>query len=114
MLTEQQRQIIQEIRQEQEKSFLELLEGYTERIYNELCEEGYEDVSVLDISDEVAIKLKQWAKVRDYPDQFLNLLDEQELGMIKHYLINEYTGNTHTRGLWKKLNLFESINERLN
>jgi len=113
MLTQEQKQVIQEIRQEQEKSFLELLEGYSERIYNELLEEGY-DVDIGEISTEIAIKLKQWAKVRDYPDRFLNLLDGQELGIIKHYLINDYNGNPHTRGLWKKLNLFEELTDRLN
>lgn len=110
MLSSEQKAIIRAICDAQEESFLEIVESYSNKIYNELKDEGY-DISLMDIAEEVTRKLQQWDEVRKDPDLFLNLLDSQELGMIKHHLVNDYLEDSFSRPIWKKLNLFDKANE---
>lgn len=113
MLSSEQKAIIRKICEEQEGSFLEVAEEHTNRIYNELKDEGYV-VSISDIAGEVTRKLQQWDEVKKDPDKFLNLLDDQELGMIRHHLVNDYLGDSLARPIWKKLNLHEKVNSNPN
>lgn len=113
MFSSEQKAIIRKICEEQEGSFLEVAEESTQRIYKELSDEGYV-VSISDIAEEVTNKLKQWDEVKRDPDKFLNLLDDQELGMIKHHLVNDYLNDSLARPIWRKLNLFDKLQENRN
>lgn len=109
----EQKEIIRKICLSQEGSFLEVAGDYIQKIFKELKDEGYQ-ISISDIAEEVTRKLKQWDEVKKDPDKFLNLLDDQELGMVKHHLVNEYLEDSLARPIWKKLNLFDKANEHRN
>lgn len=111
MLSSEQRAIILKICDTQEGSFIEVAEKHIERIYLELRDEGYE-ISISDVAEEVTRKIQQWDEVRKDPEKFLHLLDEQEIGMVKHHLINDFMGLS--RPIWKRLNLFDKANEYRN
>lgn len=113
MISTEQKAIIRQICKMQSNSLLRVIERRCKQIQHELEEEGYE-VSFADIAVEVARELEQWDKVRDNPEEFLRLLDEQNIGMIKHHLVQDYLGHPDSKGIWKKLNLRDQVNERSN
>lgn len=113
MLTTAQRAIIIEICQSQEESFLRIMEGYVERIYNDLRDDGYQ-VSMLDIAEHVSKQVFEWASVKEDPDRLFELLDQDNISMIKHHLVQDHLGKAGVSGLWKKLNLYDNVNERSN
>lgn len=113
MLSTEQQALILKICATQEGSFLEVAEKHIQKIYKELTDEGYK-VSISDIAEEVTRKLQQWDEVKKDPEKFINLLDDQELGMVKHHLVNEYLEDSLARPIWKKLNLFDKANEHRN
>lgn len=113
ILTPDQRAIIQEICQSQEESFIRIMEGSVERICKECRDDGYV-VDPLEIAEMITRELMGWEEVKNNPDRFMELLDNNNIGMIKHCLIQDYMGKTGVPGLWKKLNLYDKVNERCN
>ncbi len=113
MLSTEQKAIIRKICKEQEKSLLRVAERYTEKIYNDLMEEGY-DVDFSDIAAEIGKQLEIYDRAKESPELFLQLLDESSVDMIKHHLIQDYEGHPDSKGIWKKLNLRDKYNTYLN
>lgn len=113
MISTEQKAIIRRICKEQEASLMRIMEQRCTQIQKELHDEGYE-VSFADIAEEVAKEMMQWDKVREEPEKFLNLLDDQNISMIKHHLVQDYLGHPDSKGIWKKINIRDQVYERRN
>lgn len=114
MLSRQQKAIIRKAARLQEESFMRIVtEGRLNEILEELKEEGY-DVTLTDLEERVSKDLEKWDAVKDDPDRFLHILDELNLGMIRHVLVNEFRNTDHVKGIHKKLNIFEEASKFLN
>jgi len=111
MLSRQQKAIIRKAAKLQEESFMRIItEGRLREIMQELQDEGYE-VTMSDLEARVSKDLEVWDSVKDNPDGFLHILDEVNLGMIRHVLVNEFRSTDHIKGLHRKLNLFEEVSK---
>lgn len=107
MLTSRrQKAIIRRICSAQEKSFLRIVDQRIEQIKLEMLQDGYH-VTDTDILEQIALELEQWDKAKQDPVMFINLLDEQNKGMIKHHLVNSFLSNPDAKPIWKILNLYE-------
>jgi two-component sensor histidine kinase len=113
MISTEQKAIIRRICKAQSKSLLRVMEQRCEQIQRELYDEGYE-VSFADIAEQVAKELIQWDQVKDNPEKFLNLLDEQNVSMVKHHLVQDYLGVPESKDIWKQINIRDSAFERRN
>lgn len=115
MLSRQQKAIVRKIAKIQEQSFLRIIEEEKlKSLLLEMLDEGY-DVSLSDLEAEASKNLMLWDQVKDNPDGFLNILDELNLGMVRHTLVNEFKSNNPNIGtLHRKLTLFEEINQNPN
>lgn len=83
-------------------------------LLQEMLEEGYE-VDLMDLEEHAAKSLELWDRVKDDPDKFLNILDDLNLEMVRHHLVNEFRSeNPNTKTLHRKLTLFEEINQNKN
>lgn len=83
-----------------------------EDLIAEMEEEGY-DVSEIDTLEYFADEMEKWEAVLQDPTQ-MDKLDELNLGVLRHILINKFEMDPHTRGIWKKLNLMEKVNKTPN
>jgi hypothetical protein len=111
MLTSRrQKAIIRRICSAQEKSFLRIVEFRVKQIKDEMNSEGY-NISESDILEQISLELEQWDKAKADPVMFINLLDEQNKGMVKHYLVNSFLKNPDSKPIWKILNLYEQSNQ---
>lgn len=110
MLSTEQKAMIRSIAKEQMASFLRIaeLELYS-KLVDEMREEGY-DVDATDMLAYFSGQMELWEKIIEYPDKFTSL-DEVNLGMVKHFLINEYYGREDSRGIWKKINIVDKLNK---
>jgi hypothetical protein len=106
LITKRQKAIIKRICSAQEKSFMRILEQKIDQIKFEMTNEGY-NVSESDILEQLAMELEQWDKVKNDPAMFINILDEQNKGMIKHHLVNSYINNEDAQPIWQKLTLYD-------
>ena len=113
MLSTEQKAIIRRICKKQTRSLLRIVEQQSERLFMELREEGY-NISFSDIAYEAAKLLEEWDKVREDPERFLQLLDDQNISLIKHHLIQDFLGHEETRPIWRKLNLYDKTYENRN
>lgn len=113
LISRRQKAIIRNICKAQEKSFLRILKKKVKVIQEEMAKEGYA-VKESDILEQISHELQQWDKTRDNPEQFVNMLDEKNIGMIKHYLVNGYLENPDSQPIWAKLQLHERANENPN
>lgn len=114
MLSRQQKAIIRKTAKLQEESFMRIVtEGKLKELYNDLIEEGY-DVKMADLEARVAHDLEKWDKVKEDPDGFLHILDDLNLGMVRHILVNEFRNTEHVANLHRKLNLFEELSKYQN
>jgi hypothetical protein len=110
MISSQQKAIIRRICQEQKESFLRLAQTEPGKIQQELRNEGYE-VSITEIMEKISEGYEVWEKLEETPEEFIRVLDGDNLGMVKHHLINEYEGHEDARPIWKQLFLFDKANE---
>ncbi len=109
MLSRQQKAIIRKAAKLQEESFMRIVtEGKLKELADELSQEGYE-VTLADLEARVASDLEKWDRVKGDPDGFLHILDEVNLGMVRHILVNEFRNTAHVANLHRKLNIFEEI-----
>jgi len=113
MISTAQKAIIRQICREQEESLLRLMEFECEKLYNEFIEEGYE-VSMSEIAEEIAKQLIFWDRVKKSPEKLTQVLDEANLGLIKHHLVQSYLKHPHTSEIWKHLNLYDKVNSNPN
>lgn len=114
LISREQKAIIRRICKEQEASFLRILETRVEQIKNELAEDGYE-VSESDILEELAKELEQWDKAKEKPETFVNVLDDHNISMVKHHLVNMYDlDHKESKPIWKKIGLYENLKENQN
>ncbi len=114
VLSIEQKIIVKRIAKEQVNSFLRIVEsGNYQRLVEDLKEEGY-TVSDIDVLNQLAKETELWDDLIESPETFLNRLDELNLSMLKHILLNEFELTPETRGIWKKLNLFDKVNETPN
>lgn len=110
MISRQQKAIIRRICREQEKSLLRIEKKMVNRIMREMKEEGY-DVTKLDVITALAENIKQWGDVKAEPEKFLRHLDEGNIGLIKHHLINDYEEHIDAKPIWYQLQLFDQVNQ---
>lgn len=114
ILSRQQKAIIRKVAKRQEESFLRILrEEKLLIILNELTEEGY-DVTLTDLEEKLSQDLMAWDSVKERPEEFLEYMDSTNLGMMRHLLVNEFRRTEHIKGIHRKLNLFEEINQNPN
>lgn len=111
MLSTEQKTIIRQICEEQEGSLLRVSQYLSKRIREELFDEEGLIVSEADIAEEIAKDLEKWDEVKQNPEKFLELLDDTNLGMVKHHLVQDFIGVQASRKIWKQLNLFDKANE---
>lgn len=109
MISTEQQAIILQICLEQEQSLLRLIDNETQTIFDDLQEEGYE-VNELDIAEEIAKQLLLWESVKRNPGQFTRILDEANISMIKHHLVQSYLKHPSSPPIWRHLNLYDEIN----
>ena len=114
LLSTQQKAIIKKIARTQLKSFVKISkhELYDD-LLEEFKEEGY-DVNDSDFLEYFAVQAELWDSLENEPDNFLNRLDEMNLSMLKHILFQEFELNPETRGIWKKLSIWDKVNENKN
>jgi hypothetical protein len=109
MLSTEQKAIIRRIAKEQNESFIRIIEQKLyDRIVSELEEEGY-DVSELDILEHFSTTMEMWDQLLENPEEFFKRLDDINLSILKHILINEFELTPETRGIWRKLNLWDKV-----
>lgn len=109
VLSTQQKAIIRQIAKEQIKSFLRIVEQKSfEKVKQEMLEEGYE-VNDMDFFEYFAEQLELWEELVDSPEAFLKRLDDINLSVLKHDLVNEFGVTEHTRGIWRRLNLYDKL-----
>lgn len=109
ILSRQQQAIIRNIAKLQIESYLRIDDPQQlKELLEEMDEEGY-DVTELDLRNRLAIWVEIWDSVIEDPNKFLNRLDEVNLSMLRHHLFQEFQIDPETRGIWRKLNLFEKI-----
>jgi hypothetical protein len=113
MISTEQRIMIKQICDLQIESFKELKRNHLWDVKEELSEEGYE-VDSEEIINEFERIVAQWMKVKNKPEKFLSLLDDQQQGMLKHHLVNEFEDHYTGKGIWKKINLFEAVRKLKN
>lgn len=113
MLTTEQKAIIRQICEEQESSLLRVAHYLSKKIQKELEEDGYL-VSEGDIAEEISKDLIKWDEVKDNPERFLQILDDYNLGLVKHHLVQDYLGIPDSRKIWKQLNLWDEVNQNQN
>lgn len=109
LLSTAQKAIIRNIAQTEVDSFIRIVkeELYTE-LKKEMEEEGYQ-VDETDLLAYFAEKVELWEELKREPDEFLNKLDELNLDMLRHILFQKFELSEETRGIWKKLNLYEKL-----
>lgn len=111
VLSTEQKVILKRIAKEQLNSFLRIVEqGKYKELLAEFEEEGYE-VSELEVLEQLSNDAQLWDDLIEKPETFLQRLDELNLSMLKHILLNEFELTPETRGIWKKLNLFDRVNK---
>lgn len=115
LFSRHQMSIIRRVAKEQQESFTRISDHKIVRnLKKELTQEGY-DVNDTEILERMLAEIEKWAKVFDNPVNFINLLDDSNLGMIRHHLVNDYElFDKRTKYLHKLLNLKEKSNEHLN
>lgn len=113
MISRQQKAIIRKICQEQEKSLLRIEKKMVNRIYKEMRAEGYE-LSKIEVVAAIAENLKQWGDVKQEPEKFLRHLDDGNIGLIKHHLVQDFLHHDDARPIWYQLNLFDQVNQYRN
>jgi len=115
MLSRSQKAMVRKIAMLQEESFMRIVEEEKLKVLlQEMIEEGY-NVDLLDLEEHAAKSLELWDRVKDDPDKFLNILDDLNLEMVRHHLVNEFrSSNPNTKTLHRKLTLFEEIKQNQN
>ena len=106
MISTEQRIIIKQICEAQKESMLEVKRNFSYEIYNDLIDEGYE-IQLGEVSDECDRIAGMWMKVKANPEKFMEILDDQQAGMLKHHMINRFQENYHGKGIWQTINIFE-------
>lgn len=110
-LSTEQKATIRRIAKEQLESYLRIVDKKMyEKIKQEMIEEGY-DVNDSDIMEHFAKEMELWDALIDTPEAFLQRLDDLNLSVLKHILLNEFELTPTTRGIWKQLNLFDKVNK---
>lgn len=109
-LTEAQLDIVYSIARIQIKdlTFILLSPLHLKEIYNHCKEENY-DITENEVSKEVRKQLNQWAKVKNNPELFGNLLDSTEKNWLRHHVFSYYMKNGTNKGLWAKLEIQEAL-----
>jgi len=115
MLSRSQKAMVRKIAKIQEESFVRIVqEERLKVLLQEMLDEGY-DVDLMDLEEYAAKTMESWDRVKDDPDRFLNILDDLNLEMVRHHLVNEFKSeNPNTRTLHRKLTLFEEIKQNQN
>lgn len=110
MISTEQKAILRRIAKEQMASFLRIseLEMYA-KVMEEMREEGY-DVNDSDMLVYFTEQLELWEAILENPEKF-QTLDEVNLGMVKHWLINHFEKHPDAGGIWKKINIIDRINK---
>lgn len=112
ILSRQQKTIIRRICKKQEQSYLRIAAQRVEEIKKDLEADGYH-ASDSEIFEQIAKDLEAWDKAKENPALFTTLLDENNIGMIKHHLINSFD-NPNAIPIWQKLNLYEQVSKPSN
>lgn len=110
MISTQQKAIIRKICRIQQESFLRVANKKVKKLKKEIEDEGYV-VDEADLLAHIVSEIQTWEKVEQAPEMFLRLLDETNIGLVKHHLINEFEGVEDSRPIWKQLNLFSEVNQ---
>lgn len=119
VLNEEQTEIIERICDLQEESLIEIYQGKINDIYNSLVEEEY-DIDEDELVDRIIKELKIWDELKRDPKKFFELLDDDNIGMVRHHLFNEYYNESRgklelgARILWRKLNMRDKVNKDAN
>lgn len=114
LVSRHQKGIIRRIAKEQEESFLRIAQHKSiKALINKLRDEGYE-VSETEVLERIMMDIDNWNKVRDDPANFINLLDDANLSMVRHYLISDYYGVNESKPIHRVLNLKEGLNNQKN
>lgn len=114
ILSTEQKIIVKRIAKKQVTSFLRIVQGKKyEKLLDDLRDEGY-SVSEIEVLEQLAKETELWDELIESPETFLSRLDDLNLSVLRHILINEFEVTPETRGIWKKLNLFEKVNSTPN
>ena len=110
-LSTQQKAIIRRVAKENIQSILNIVDKRQyDRIKQEMIEEGY-DVSELDMLEYFSKQMELWDSLKDTPELFLMKLDDLNLSILKHILLQEFEITPETKGIWKQLSLFDKVNQ---
>ena len=114
-LNQEQKDLITQIANLQTRDIITILlsQQHVGDIVDSVRGESYE-ITTKEVTAELRSQIKQWAKVKRDPENFSKLLDAGEKGWLRHHIFDYYSKHGNTRGLWKKLNLDEKINQNLN
>lgn len=113
LIATEQKRLIKMICRKQEQSFLRILENEVNTIIREMREEYEVDVSESDVLEDIAKNLEIWDKVKDNPENFFQLLDESNVGMIKHHLFNSYSRRGESKDVWNNITFKENARRNL-
>lgn len=113
LISRRQKAIIRKICKAQERSFMRILNSRISEIRAEMEEDGY-IVSESDVLEQIAIDMQQWDDAKNDPVKFINLLDDKNIDMIKHHLVNSFLNNPDSKPIWAKINIYHQANEHLN
>jgi hypothetical protein len=119
-----QMKVIQDICTLQQESLRRLFDEHVYTIYNGLYEDGY-DVNIHQITTKILKEHKRWKLLKAQPEKVFELLDELDLGILRHHLWTEFymTDRSLNLGLkerwripeakelWNKLNLKDDVDK---
>lgn len=84
-----------------------------EELLKEFTDEGY-DVKDTDFLEYFAVQAELWDSLENEPENFLNKLDEMNLNVLRHILFQEFELDPETRGIWKKIGIWDKVAQNPN
>lgn len=111
LMEKAQRRILKKICRRQERSFMRIMESKVQEIIEEMKRDYGVVVTESDVLEDISEELMVWDKVKDNPREFFTLLDEQNVGLIKHHLLNHYQNDPASQQLWQNITLNENARQ---